>query len=221
MPKIVDHDRRREEIVEAYLHVLGERGVSGTNGRTVAQALGVVPGTIWHYFDSVEQIAEAAARRGVQRTLDRIATRLHHRSGLAALVAIAEEILPVDDVTRTEARVVVAFWGQVTPDAQERRALGRVREFTELTRTALEQAVDAGDLQPSTPIRALVRQVDSVYAGEQVILAADTGSGSAADVRAVFAMAVAPWLTQPLRSETAHELIRWCSNAVAQPPTFH
>jgi AcrR family transcriptional regulator len=201
VPKIVDHDQRRAEIVEAYLRVLADRGAAGTNARTVAHELGVVPGTIWHYFDSVEQIAEAAARRGVERTLERIAARTAGQRGLQALLAVTEEILPLDAVTQAEARVVVAFWGQMTSDARDRGALGRVREFTELTRTALEQAREDGEVRPDTPVALLVRQLDSLYAGEQVILAADSTSSSPDEVRAVLDLTLAPWTVE--RNESA------------------
>ncbi len=199
VPKIVDHDQRRRDIVEAYLRVLARSGVAGTHGRSVAAELGVVPvgvvpGTLWHYFDSVEQIAEAAAQRGVERTLARIDERSGELRGLAALLAIAEEILPTTAVTREEARVVVAFWGQVLPDADTRSAFGRPREFTDRTRVALNDAVADGDLVPTTPIEPLVRLLDSVYAGEQVIWAAESIDDDPRQARRSFATAVAPWL---------------------------
>lgn len=208
VPKIVDHDKRRREIVEAYLRVLARSGVSGTHGRSVAAELGVVPGTLWHYFDSVEQIAEAAARRGVERTLARIDERSGDLRGLAALLAIAEEILPITDVTRQEARVVVAFWGQVLPDADPRSAFGRPREFTDRTRVALRDAVADGDLVATTPIEPLVRLLDSVYAGEQVIWAAESVDDDPRQPRRSFAVAVAPWLGEAA-SAAADTLREW------------
>ncbi|MEY9853884.1 AcrR family transcriptional regulator [Leifsonia sp. EB41] len=196
MPKIVDHDQRRRDIVDAYLRVLARTGVAGTHGRSVAADLGVVPGTLWHYFDSVEQIAEAAAQRGVERTLERIAARTADARGLTALLAIAEEILPTSAVTREEARVVVAFWGQVHPGSDPRSAFGRTREFTDLTRTALAQAVADGELVGTTPVEPLVRLLDSIYAGEQVIWAAESVEDDVSRVRATFAMAVLPWVVE-------------------------
>ena len=154
----------------------------------------MVPGTLWHYFDSVEQIAETAAQRGVERTLTRIDERARDLRGLAALLAIAEEILPTTAVTREEARVVVAFWGQVLPDADTRSAFGRPREFTDRTRTALKQAVAEGELLAAAPVEPLVRLLDSVYAGEQVIWAAESVDDDPRQARRSFATAVAPWL---------------------------
>lgn len=208
VPKIVDHDQRRRDIVEAYLRVLARSGVAGTHGRSVAAELGVVPGTLWHYFDSVGQIAEAAARRGVERTLARIQERSGELRGLAALLAIAEEILPTTDVTREEARVVVAFWGQVLPDADARSAFGRPREFTDRTRTALAEAVTDGDLVSATPLEPLVRLLDSVYAGEQVIWAAESVDDDPRQARRSFATAVAPWLADTVSPSPAATTLR-------------
>lgn len=208
VPKIVDHDQRRRDIVEAYLRVLARSGVAGTHGRSVAAELGVVPGTLWHYFDSVEQIAEAAARRGVERTLARIEERSGELRGLAALLAIAEEILPITEVTREEARVVVAFWGQVLPDADARSAYGRPREFTDRTRVALAEAVTGGDLVAATPLEPLVRLLDSVYAGEQVIWAAESIDDDPRQARRSFATAVAPWLAESASPSAAATTLR-------------
>ncbi|MEJ3405371.1 TetR/AcrR family transcriptional regulator [Rathayibacter sp. YIM 133350] len=194
MPKIVDHEQRRREIVDAYLSVLAKQGIAGTNGRSVAAELGVVPGTLWHYFHSFEDIGEDAALHGIQRTLARIERRAGGLRGLPALLAIGEEILPTTEVTREEARVVVAFWGQVHSGGDARSAFGRVREFTELTTSALQQAVDDGELIAQTPVGALVRLIDSVYAGEQVISAADSSENDPDTVRRVLATCVAPWL---------------------------
>lgn len=208
VPKIVDHDQRRRDIVEAYLRVLARSGVAGTHGRSVAAELGVVPGTLWHYFDSVEQIAEAAARRGVERTLARIEERSGELRGLSALLAIAEEILPITEVTREEARVVVAFWGQVLPDADARSAYGRPREFTDRTRVALAEAVTDGDLVAATPLEPLVRLLDSVYAGEQVIWAAESIDDDPRQARRSFATAVAPWLAESASPSAAATTLR-------------
>jgi AcrR family transcriptional regulator len=194
MPKIVDHDQRRRDIVDAYLRVLARSGVGGTTGRTVAAEMSVVAGTLWHYFDSFEAIGEAAARRGIERTLARIDERAAGLRGIAALLAIGEEILPISEVTRDEARVVVAFWGQVHSGGEPRSAFGRVQEFTELTRAALVEAVADGELLPDTPVDALVRLVDSVYAGEQVIAAVESAESDPRIARRVLATCVAPWI---------------------------
>lgn len=194
MPKIVDHEERRRRIVDAYLTVLARDGAPGTNGRTVAAQLGVVPGTLWHYFGSIEQIAEAAALRGVERTVERIAERAAGLRGLDALLAIAAEVLPLGPVTRAEAQVVVAFWGSAEPLASPRLRLGRVPEYEQLTTSALQEAVDEGDLRPSTPIAALVRLLDSVYAGEQVIAVADGDDGEGGGHRIPVELCLRPWL---------------------------
>lgn len=209
MPKIVDHDQRRRDIVDGYLRVLARSGIPGTTGRTVAAELGMVPGTLWHYFDSFEAIGEAAARRGIERTLERIDARADGLRGLAALIAIGEEILPTSTVTREEARVVVAFWGQVHSGGETRSAFGRVQEFTDRTRAALTDAVDDGELRPETPIEPLVRLLDSVYAGEQVISAADSTNADPTVPRRALATAVAPWLAADTRSPASEALRAW------------
>ena len=50
MPKVVDHDQRRAEIIGALWEVIGERGTEGASLMTVARAAGVSVGRIQHYF---------------------------------------------------------------------------------------------------------------------------------------------------------------------------
>lgn len=50
MPKIVDHDKRREELALSSYRLLCERGYDGATMRQLAQAAGVSTGTLYHYF---------------------------------------------------------------------------------------------------------------------------------------------------------------------------
>lgn len=52
MPKIVDHDAYRSQLLETCLPLFAERGYAGLSMREVAGALGVSTGTLYHYFDS-------------------------------------------------------------------------------------------------------------------------------------------------------------------------
>lgn len=63
MPKIVDHEQRRAEIVHALWQVIATRGVGGVSLREVAQAAEVSIGRIQHYFDSREALVLAGLDR--------------------------------------------------------------------------------------------------------------------------------------------------------------
>lgn len=56
MPKIVDHDRYRQELLNRCLGLFAERGYGSLTMRQIAQGLGVSTGTLYHYFPSKEKI---------------------------------------------------------------------------------------------------------------------------------------------------------------------
>ncbi|MDJ0706671.1 MAG: TetR/AcrR family transcriptional regulator [Leptolyngbyaceae cyanobacterium MO_188.B28] len=56
MPKIVDHDRYRKELLQGSLDLFAERGYGSITMRQIAKGLGVSTGTLYHYFPSKESI---------------------------------------------------------------------------------------------------------------------------------------------------------------------
>jgi AcrR family transcriptional regulator len=50
MPKIIDHDRYRSELIEGCRGLFAQRGYRALSMREIAAALGVSTGTLYHYF---------------------------------------------------------------------------------------------------------------------------------------------------------------------------
>lgn len=67
MPKIVDHDAYRQELVEGAIELFSARGFGSVTMRQVASALGVSTGTVYHYFSSKKTLFEAAAQTVAER----------------------------------------------------------------------------------------------------------------------------------------------------------
>src|SRR3954469_19453044 len=99
LPKIVDHDQRRSEIVEAFLSVVASKGLPAATSRAIAGQLGVGTGALWHYFDGFDAVTAAAYQRVFERTNERIARATTGLSGLAALDTMMREILPLEKET--------------------------------------------------------------------------------------------------------------------------
>jgi AcrR family transcriptional regulator len=60
MPKIVDHDERRSDVVRAIIKVISENGISGATVRTIAREGGFSSGMITHYFADKDQMVRYA-----------------------------------------------------------------------------------------------------------------------------------------------------------------
>ena len=56
MPKIVDHDQYRKELLIKSFDLFAQKGYGSTTMRQLAQGLGVSTGTLYHYFNSKEAL---------------------------------------------------------------------------------------------------------------------------------------------------------------------
>lgn len=56
MPKIVDHDKKRDELLMGCFDLWARRGYGAVSMREIAQELQVSTGTLYHYFQSKEDL---------------------------------------------------------------------------------------------------------------------------------------------------------------------
>ncbi|MEV4774099.1 TetR/AcrR family transcriptional regulator [Microbacterium sp. LTA6] len=192
MPRVVDHDERRRQIAEALLVVAARDGHESVTSRAVAKELGIATGSLWHYFDGFDDVIRAAAAEVTRRTDVRIEAATADLRGLPRLHAIMREVLPVDEGTRTEAHVVVGFWGRLatlasTPDA----AAPTLATWQDSIREALGEAVTDGALRADTPLDAVMALLRSITYGQQVVEV--TEPQNAAAHLAVLDSILAPW----------------------------
>ena len=63
MPKIVDHEQRRIEILNASFGAFAENGYAALSMRQLAKSIGVTTGSLYHYFPSKHALFEALFQR--------------------------------------------------------------------------------------------------------------------------------------------------------------
>lgn len=117
MPKIVDHDQRRREIVEVTWRFIARQGIAKLNMRDLAAAAGYANGGLKLYFPTKDAILVATFGYVAEATNRRIAATAGKLESLAAIEAFAHEVLPLDELRRDEARVAVHFWHLALGDA--------------------------------------------------------------------------------------------------------
>lgn len=194
MPKIVDREKRRTEIVDAYLRVLARDGGRAGTSRAVAVELGVATGSLWHYFDDFDAVLAAAFRRIFENTTARILNRTVGLRGLPALEAAVREMLPLEQVTQEEAAVVVTFWGRVATEPQMGLTQTEVEHrWGAILTTHAGEAVADGTLRPDTPIADLVDTLLVLTSGQQVEYVVRTSIGVAARQWSLMEHALRPW----------------------------
>ncbi|MFI6395892.1 TetR/AcrR family transcriptional regulator [Nonomuraea sp. NPDC050540] len=116
MPKVVDPEARRDEVVDAVFRVVRRAGFEHASLRNVAAEAGLAIGSVRHYFDSHTDLMVFAMRA----SLDRVAARLMERVGpllaeqdrdarAEGAQRMLSELLPLDDQRREETTVWLAF----------------------------------------------------------------------------------------------------------------
>ncbi len=117
MPKIVDHDQRRLELVDATWRIIARLGMEGATMREIAEEAGFANGALKPYFPTKDLLLTSAFGHVFNRTNQRIATMTEGLSGVAALRAFCAEVLPLDEERVHEARIVIPFWQKALNDA--------------------------------------------------------------------------------------------------------
>jgi len=114
MPKIVDHERRRDEIALVACRVVAEYGFDQATIVRIAREAGYTTGMVAHYFDTKQDIIVAALRLILRRIEERLTPG--DTDGKPDLLALLTEALPVDETRYIECAMYMAFWGQVPGD---------------------------------------------------------------------------------------------------------
>ena len=158
MPKIVDHDERRSDIVRAIIKVVGEGGLAGATVRSIAREGGFSSGVIAHYFANKDEMVRYAFEFVADRVFRRIDARLKQAVGADRVRVILEEHVPISKQDE-ETAVALAFWEMALHDP-ELRALFRdkYRRWRDYLRLEL------GPLLPDLAPDALDRRVDLAVA---------------------------------------------------------
>lgn len=112
MPKIVDHEQRRQELVEAAWRVINRLGLDGTTIREIAVESGYSTGALAHYFATKDDILRSALERAdqhVKARLEAVPDTVHPVTRLRDALCQA---LPLDDERAFELTLDVNFWAR-------------------------------------------------------------------------------------------------------------
>ncbi|MDR6637983.1 TetR family transcriptional regulator C-terminal domain-containing protein [Paenarthrobacter nitroguajacolicus] len=117
MPKIVDAEARRQEVVQAVFRIIASDGLERASLREVADEAGLAVGSVRHYFASSDELLAFS----FGAVIDRIAGRLEAAlSGVeaeppgskeqhAAVLNLLGQFLPLDEELAVDACVWMAF----------------------------------------------------------------------------------------------------------------
>lgn len=112
MPKKVDHDARREELVLAAWRVIAAQGIDEVTIRDIARESGYSSGVLAHYFENKDDLLAHALRLSHTRIRKRYDHEVEGRTSTEALKAILLDNLPLEEQRDLETRIEMSFWAR-------------------------------------------------------------------------------------------------------------
>ncbi|MCP3802802.1 TetR family transcriptional regulator C-terminal domain-containing protein [Allokutzneria sp. A3M-2-11 16] len=174
MPKRVDHAERREQLAEALLRIVADRGLEAVSLRHVGAEAGVTSGMVQHYFRSKDELMAFALEVVSERVQARAAAAMTGADSARAEVrALVISLLPLDEPRRLEGRVALAFvsYSTIRPElaaALQQNTTGMREHFAEQIRQVWTEETRLGmtPLQAATGLLALVEGLGMHLLGE-------------------------------------------------------
>ncbi len=148
---------RRAELLDIAADLFASRGVRATTVRDIADAAGILSGSLYHHFDSKESMVDEILRAFLDDLFDRyrkiVASGLPSRETLAALVTTSYEA-----IDRSHAAVAI-YQGEAKHLEGDRFAyIGELNtEFRDLWVGVIERGVADGSFRPDVDVELVFR----------------------------------------------------------------
>lgn len=169
MPKIVDHDKRRVELVEATWRIIAKRGIEGATMREIAMEAGFANGALKPYFPTKDDLLTFAFAHVFNQTNTRMDTSTAGQHGLSALRSYCHEILPLDAERLNEARIAIAFWQRALTDpAKAALHDSSMEQWRESLFDKLREARNLGELKEGLNDDDIVGGIMTFALGAQI-----------------------------------------------------
>lgn len=166
MPKIVDHDARREFIARISAEIIAEQGLEQATIREIAARTGFSKGVVEHYFDDKDHVISMALSWVNERYFQREQRATAGRTGLDALHARLCCVMPISREALQEWKIRLRFWSLAAIHTELQAAQS---ERLQVTRQRFErdigEAVVLGDVPDGVDIPATANLIAHLVSG--------------------------------------------------------
>ncbi|MFC6354709.1 TetR/AcrR family transcriptional regulator [Luethyella okanaganae] len=166
MPKVIDHDERRRDIIEVTRGLIIKGGIEAATMREIASEAGFANGALKHYFPGKDEIIQGTYETSLSLMTSKITTEVDDKRGLEGLRAFCWAAQPLDEESITAARVLLSFWERaVSNEALLEVYTSHLETWrSELARFIREGRED-GDIVTTTPDDQLVDEIVMLNVG--------------------------------------------------------
>lgn len=184
VPKRVDHQERRREIVRALWRIATEDGLPAATLRRVAAVAGVSMNLVQYYFTTKEQLI----RYGLEHVIDVAVARMTAEIDAvretgdprAILRAAVVGLLPVDEVSRQTTAVYYAYLLYAVTDRHSRDLLSGIPRDLARQLVPLVERAQRGDIDPLAEVESMIALGTGLAVG--VLVGSYTGTEAVAFV---------------------------------------
>ncbi len=147
MPKLVDHEAQRVKFAEAAMRLIARHGIEGVTMRAVAAEAGLSYGSLFHYFDSKDDLLMHAVRHLTSLQTTRVNEYTSQYSGLKALEHLLCDDAIVNESSRDSWTVWLTFQYKVALDPSFADVHAEmISGWLERIRSLLADAMEAGEI---------------------------------------------------------------------------
>ncbi|MEB7502896.1 TetR/AcrR family transcriptional regulator [Arthrobacter koreensis] len=179
MPKVVDHEARRVDLVRATWRIVAREGLARATMRSIAEEAGFANGALKPYFASKSDLLAYAFGYVFDQTNARIREAVSGHRGIAALRAFGSEVLPLDEERLDEARIVLPFWQEALHDPLRAQVhAASMQQWRSALLTHLGEAAADGELRAGVDADRAAGSLLNFLLGAQVsaaLMPADAG----------------------------------------------
>jgi len=170
MPKIIDHDQRRQDIVDVTWQLIVEGGIEAATMREIASRAGFANGALKHYFPGKDAIIAGAYERSLNRIRDRVRIHLEGKRGIEALELEMRYTLPIGEEDATAARVLLSFWERCAFSTEIEHDYGEhLTSWKASYMQYLREGREDGDIVTPVPDAQLVDEIVLMNVGATVL----------------------------------------------------
>lgn len=162
MPIVVDKDERRAQVISVAFDLVADKGIEALTFREVAAANGCSTSIVSHYFRNKNELLFKVYQVANERAKERLSAACEAGE---SLLACFDAILPVDEASRRNWRVWLAFWSRahLEPaylDERRRAAEGSLALYRQMLANSL--GVDPASSTLEIPARRLIAAVAGI-----------------------------------------------------------
>jgi AcrR family transcriptional regulator len=144
MPRVVNREARRDELVSAAAAVFARRGVANTAVSDIVKQAGVAQGTFYLYFDSKDDAVLAVVERMAAAIIESMAVRIGAVSSAVDKLLVLSDVLSEAGSEPEATELIDLMHRRENRILHDRLAEGMTPPLVELVETIVEQGVAEG-----------------------------------------------------------------------------